>query len=162
MAQFINRWLFSCSAKDIAVLYKAFAGFSGLIGSALSFMIRLELSGGGQVYFLGNNHDYNVMITAHGIFMIFFLVMPFLIGGLGSHYPPMVVKASPFTTGGLLLIQSPPAVGGSKKKMETGEHLEEGLEGGRGGAKRGASSHAYSGASSRPPTRLKEGRPNEK
>lgn len=83
MAQFINRWLFSCSAKDIAVLYKAFAGFSGLIGSALSFMIRLELSGGGQVYFLGNNHDYNVMITAHGIFMIFFLVMPFLIGGLG-------------------------------------------------------------------------------
>ncbi len=84
MIQFINRWLFSCSAKDIAMLYMIFAGFSGIVGSALSFMIRLELSGGGQVYFLGNTHDYNVTITAHGILMIFFLVMPFLIGGLGN------------------------------------------------------------------------------
>lgn len=68
-----------------------FAGFSGLVGSALSFMIRLELSGGGQVYFLGNTHDYNVVITAHGILMIFFLVMPFLIGGLGNWLVPVMV-----------------------------------------------------------------------
>ena len=62
-------------------------------------MIRLELSGGGQVYFLGNNHDYNVMITAHGIFMIFFLVMPFLIGGLGKvsiiQFPNSGLKKEP-------------------------------------------------------------------
>ena len=47
-------------------------------------MIRMELSGGGAVYFLGNGHDYNVTITGHGIVMIFFMVMPALIGGFGK------------------------------------------------------------------------------
>jgi len=46
-------------------------------------MIRMELAGGGEVYFLGNGHDYNVTITGHGVVMIFFMVMPALIGGFG-------------------------------------------------------------------------------
>lgn len=76
----INRWLYSTNAKDIGVLYIIFAGLSGLVGSTLSFKIRKELAGGGNVYFLGSYHDYNVTLTAHAQKKIFFKVMPALIG----------------------------------------------------------------------------------
>lgn len=82
----VNRWLLSTNAKDIGVLYIIFAGLSGLVGSTLSFMIRKELAGGGNVYFLGNYHDYNVTITGHAILKIFFKVMPALIGGFGRQF----------------------------------------------------------------------------
>jgi heme/copper-type cytochrome/quinol oxidase subunit 1 len=60
-----------------------FALFSGLIGTAFSVLIRLELSGPG-VQFITDNQLYNNIITAHAILMIFFMVMPALIGGFGK------------------------------------------------------------------------------
>jgi heme/copper-type cytochrome/quinol oxidase subunit 1 len=60
-----------------------FALFSGLIGTAFSVLIRLELSGPG-VQYIADNQLYNNIITAHAIFMIFFMVMPALIGGFGK------------------------------------------------------------------------------
>ena len=78
-----ERWFLSSNAKDIGTLYLMFALFSGLIGTAFSVLIRLELSGPG-VQFIADNQLYNNIITAHAILMIFFMVMPALIGGFGK------------------------------------------------------------------------------
>jgi heme/copper-type cytochrome/quinol oxidase subunit 1 len=80
----MNRWLYSTNAKDIGIKYLIFSILSGLIGSALSFLIRIELSSGGEIYLLGSNHLYNVIITGHALLMIFYKVKPGLIGGFGT------------------------------------------------------------------------------
>jgi len=68
-----ERWLLSSNAKDIGTLYLIFAVFSGLLGTAFSILIRLELSGPG-VQYIADNQLYNAIITAHAILMIFFMV----------------------------------------------------------------------------------------
>jgi len=78
-----ERWFLSSNAKDIGTLYLMFALFSGLIGTAFSVLIRLELSGPG-VQYIADNQLYNSIITAHAIIMIFFMVMPAMIGGFGK------------------------------------------------------------------------------
>ena len=85
-----ERWFLSCNAKDIGTLYLMFALFSGLIGTAYSVLIRLELSGPG-VQFISDNQLYNTIITAHAIVMIFFMVMPAMIGGFGNFLLPLLV-----------------------------------------------------------------------
>ena len=86
----IQRWFFSTNAKDIGNLYLIFALFSGLLGTAFSVLIRLELSGPG-VQYISDNQLYNSIITAHAILMIFFMVMPALIGGFGNFLMPLMV-----------------------------------------------------------------------
>ena len=85
-----ERWFLSSNAKDIGSLYLMFALFSGLIGTAFSVLIRLELSGPG-VQYIADNQLYNSIITAHAILMIFFMVMPALIGGFGNFLLPLIV-----------------------------------------------------------------------
>ena len=58
-----ERWFLSSNAKDIGTLYLMFALFSGLIGTAFSVLIRLELSGPG-VQYIGDNQLYNSIITS--------------------------------------------------------------------------------------------------
>jgi len=45
-----------------------FALFSGLLGTAFSVLIRMELSGPG-VQYIADNQLYNSIITAHAILM---------------------------------------------------------------------------------------------
>jgi cytochrome c oxidase subunit 1 len=85
-----ERWFLSSNAKDIGTLYLIFALFSGLIGTAYSVLIRLELSGPG-VQFIADSQLYNSIITAHAIIMIFFMVMPAMIGGFGNFLLPLLV-----------------------------------------------------------------------
>ena len=86
----IERWLLSSNAKDIGTLYLIFSIFSGLLGTAFSVLIRLELSGPG-VQYIADNQLYNSIITAHAILMIFFMVMPAMIGGFGNFLLPLLV-----------------------------------------------------------------------
>lgn len=83
-----ERWFLSSNAKDIGVLYLIYALFAGLVGTAFSVLIRLELSGPG-VQYIADNQLYNSIITAHAIIMIFFMVMPALIGGFGNFLLPL-------------------------------------------------------------------------
>ena len=90
---YVTRWLFSTNAKDIGTLYLVFAIFSGLLGTAFSVLIRLELAAPGVQFLNGNNHLFNVIITSHALLMIFSMVMPALMGGFGNYFVPVQVGA---------------------------------------------------------------------
>ena len=87
------RWLYSTNHKDIGILYLVLALFSGLIGTMLSVMIRMELALAGRGMLDGNGQLYNVIITGHGVIMLLFMVMPALFGGFGNWLVPILIGA---------------------------------------------------------------------
>jgi cytochrome c oxidase subunit 1 len=88
-----RRWLLSTNHKDIGVLYLIYAVVAGILGAAFSIALRAELQFPGDQYFGGNYQLYNVFLTAHAFLMVFFLIMPALIGGFGNFAVPLLIGA---------------------------------------------------------------------
>ena len=87
------QWLYSTNAKEIGTLYLMFSIFAGMIGTAFSVLIRLELASPGIQYLQGDHQLFNVIISAHALIMIFFMVMPGLVGGFGNYLLPVQIGA---------------------------------------------------------------------
>lgn len=85
----MNKWLYSTNHKDIGILYFLFAIWSGIVGSSIRILIRLELGTCNRLIL--NDQIYNSIITRHAFIIIFFIVIPFIIGGFGNYLIPLIL-----------------------------------------------------------------------
>jgi cytochrome c oxidase subunit 1 len=105
---FFTRWFMSTNHKDIGILYLWVSGAVGFISVLFTVFMRLELMEPGVQYMCAegarfiadasaectpNGHLWNVMITYHGVLMMFFVVIPALFGGFGNYFMPLQIGA---------------------------------------------------------------------
>lgn len=85
-----SKWLFTTNHKDIGIMYIIFAIFAGIIGVLISVLFRMQLIAPNMQILPGQN--FNVAITVHAIIMVFFMIMPGLIGGFGNYFVPLMLR----------------------------------------------------------------------
>lgn len=105
---FFTRWFMSTNHKDIGILYLFTSGFLGFVAVCFTVYMRLELMDPGVQYMCiegarllpsatdtctPNGHLWNVLVTGHGVLMMFFVVIPALFGGFGNYFMPLMIGA---------------------------------------------------------------------
>lgn len=85
---FMKKYVYTINHKRIALNYLYFSMWTGLSGAALATMIRLELAYPGSQFFKGDSLRYLSVITAHGLIMVFLVVVPILFGGFANFFIP--------------------------------------------------------------------------
>jgi heme/copper-type cytochrome/quinol oxidase subunit 1 len=85
---FLKKYVYTINHKRIALNYFYFSMWTGLSGSVLATMIRLELAYPGSTFFKGDSLKYLQVITAHGLIMVFFVVVPIIFGGFANFFIP--------------------------------------------------------------------------
>src|SRR5690606_8470256 len=85
---FLKKYVYTINHKRIALNYLYFSMCTGLSGAALATMIRLELAYPGSTFFKGDSLRYLQVISAHGLIMVFFVVVPVYFGGFANFFIP--------------------------------------------------------------------------
>ena len=83
-----KRWLLSTNPKEMGSLYLLVALSAGVDGTLFSMRVRSELA----LPFV--SRVYSVLITAHAFLMIFFLIMPALLGGFTNLLVPIQIGSA--------------------------------------------------------------------
>lgn len=84
----LKKYVYTINHKRIALNYFFFSCWTGLSGTALATMIRLELAHPGSPFFKGDSLKYLQVISAHGLIMVFFVVVPLLFGTFANFLIP--------------------------------------------------------------------------
>jgi len=84
----VNNWIYTTNHKRIAVNYFWFVIFSGICGTVLAVIIRLEMAYPGVGILAGDSLQYLSIVTAHAVIMVFFMIMPLLFGAFGNFLLP--------------------------------------------------------------------------
>jgi cytochrome c oxidase subunit 1 len=87
-----RRFAYSTNHKDIGTMYLVYAIIFGVVGGVLSILMRMELAAPGMQIF-GGGQMWNTVVTAHGLIMVFFMIMPAFIGGFGNWFVPLMIGA---------------------------------------------------------------------
>jgi cytochrome c oxidase subunit 1 len=89
---FLTRYVWSQDHKVIAVQYACIAIAVGLLGVALSHLMRLQLGFPGQFEFITPERYYQ-FVTMHGMIMVIYLLTALFLGGFGNYLIPLMVGA---------------------------------------------------------------------
>jgi hypothetical protein len=80
--------VYTTNHKRIAVNYFNFVLVAGTAGMSLATVIRLEFAYPGVGILAGDSLQYLSIATAHGVIMVFFMIMPAIFGAFGNFLLP--------------------------------------------------------------------------